>query len=160
MYNIILFNPQIPPNTGNIVRLCANTGSKLHLIKPLGFEIDEKSYRRAGLDYHNHSILTLHEDLNTCIKKLNSKNIYAISKFGKVSYSDNTFSEGDAILFGSETKGLPKDILNGFQEKNKLFIPMIKNSRSLNLSNAVSIVLFEAWKQNNFINSEPFNGKK
>ena len=84
MYNIILFNPQIPPNTGNIVRLCANTGSKLHLIKPLGFEIDEKSYRRAGLDYHNHSILTLHEDLNTCIKKLRSKNIYAISKFGKI----------------------------------------------------------------------------
>mgnify|MGYP001177161505 FL=1 len=159
MYNIILFNPQIPPNTGNIIRLCANTGSKLHLIKPLGFEIDEKSYRRAGLDYHNHSILTLYDDLNTCIKKLNSKNIYAISKFGKIAYNDNKFNEGDAILFGSETKGLPKDTLNGFQDKNKLFIPMIKNSRSLNLSNAVSIVLYEAWKQNNFINSEPFNGK-
>ena len=159
MYNIILFSPQIPPNTGNIVRLCANTGSKLHLIKPLGFEIDEKSYRRAGLDYHNHSILTLHEEFNTCIKKLNSKNIFAISKFGKNLYSDQKFNQGDAILFGSETKGLPKDILNGFQEKNKLFIPMIKNSRSLNLSNAVSIVVYEAWKQNNFIYSEPFNGK-
>jgi len=159
MYNIILFSPQIPPNTGNIVRLCANTGSKLHLIKPLGFEIDEKSYRRAGLDYHNRSILTLYEDFNTCIKKLNSKNIFAISKFGKNLYSDQTFNQGDAILFGSETKGLPKDILNGFQEKNKLFIPMIKNSRSLNLSNAVSIVVYEAWKQKNFINSEPFNGK-
>ena len=159
MYNIILFSPQIPPNTGNIVRLCANTGSKLHLIKPLGFEIDEKSYRRAGLDYHNRSILTLYEDFNTCIKKLNSKNIFAISKFGKNLYSDQKFNQGDAILFGSETKGLPKDILNGFQEKNKLFIPMIKNSRSLNLSNAVSIVVYEAWKQNNFIYSELFNGK-
>ena len=153
MFNIILHNPQIPPNTGNIVRLCANTGAYLHLIRPLGFDINEKSYRRAGLDYHNENILTIHKNYNECLKKLQSKNIYAITKFGKKSYTDIKFQLGDSILFGSETKGLPSSITNQFPEKKKLFIPMIRNSRSLNLSNAVSLVLYEAWRQEKFINS-------
>ena len=153
MFNIILHNPQIPPNTGNIVRLCANTGAYLHLIRPLGFDINEKSYRRAGLDYHNENILTIHKNYNQCLNKLQSKNIYAITKFGKKSYTDIKFQLGDSILFGSETKGLPSSITNQFPEKKKLFIPMIRNSRSLNLSNAVSLVLYEAWRQEKFINS-------
>ena len=153
MFNIILHNPQIPPNTGNIVRLCANTGAYLHLIRPLGFDINEKSYRRAGLDYHNENILTIHKNYNECLNKLKSKNIYAITKFGKKSYTDVKFQLGDTILFGSETRGLPSSITNQFPEKKKLFIPMIRNSRSLNLSNAVSLVLYEAWRQEKFINS-------
>ena len=153
MFNIILHNPQIPPNTGNIVRLCANTGAFLHLIGPLGFDINEKSYRRAGLDYHNENILTIHKNYNECLKRLQSKNIYAITKFGKKSYTDVKFQLGDTFLFGSETKGLPPNIINQFPEKKKLFIPMIRNSRSLNLSNAVSLVLYEAWRQEKFINS-------
>ena len=153
MFNIILHNPQIPPNTGNIVRLCANTGAYLHLISPLGFEINEKSYRRAGLDYHNENILTTHKNYNECFNKLQSKNIYAITKFGNKCYTDVKFQLGDSILFGSETTGLPSSIINQFPKNKKLFIPMIRNSRSLNLSNAVSLVLYEAWRQEKFINS-------
>ncbi len=153
MFNIILHNPQIPPNTGNIVRLCANTGAYLHLVRPLGFEINEKSYRRAGLDYHNEKILTSHENFNECLNKLQSKNVYAITKFGTKCYTDVKFNIGDAILFGSETRGLPGEVINQFSENKKIFIPMIENSRSLNLSNAVSLVLYEAWRQVKFINS-------
>jgi len=153
MFNIILHNPQIPPNTGNIVRLCANTGAYLHLVRPLGFEINEKSYKRAGLDYHNEKILTSHENFNKCLNKLQSKNVYAITKFGTKCYTDVKFNIGDAILFGSETRGLPGEVINQFSENKKIFIPMIENSRSLNLSNAVSLVLYEAWRQVKFINS-------
>ena len=149
MFNIILHHPQIPPNTGNIIRLCANTGCKLHLIKPLGFDIDEKSFRRAGLDYHNENILT----------ELKSQNVYVVTKFGSTNFTHVKFSIGDTLIFGSETKGLPNDVLNKFSEGNKLFIPMVKNSRSLNLSNAVSIVIYEAWRQQKFKNSELFNEK-
>ena len=148
MFNIILHNPKIPPNTGNIVRLCANTGASLHLIRPLGFKIDEKSYRRAGLDYHNENFLSTYDNLEE------SKSVYAITKFGTRCYTDIKFNSGDAILFGSETKGLPSNVINKFTDEKKIFIPMVRNSRSLNLSNAVSLVVYEAWRQLNFINSE------
>jgi tRNA (cytidine/uridine-2'-O-)-methyltransferase len=154
MLDIILHNPQIPPNTGNIVRLCANTGSSLHLIRPLGFKIDEKSYRRAGLDYHNDNIMSTYDNFDDCINVIKSRSVYAVTKFGKRSYTDIKFNSGDAILFGSETKGLPVEVTNKFSDEQKIFIPMIRNSRSLNLSNAVSIVVYEAWRQLKFINSE------
>lgn len=154
MFNIILHNPQIPPNTGNIVRLCANTGASLHLIRPLGFKIDEKSYRRAGLDYHNENFLSTYDNFEKCLENIKSKSVYAITKFGTRCYTDIKFSSGDAILFGSETTGLPGDVINKFIDEKKIFIPMIRNSRSLNLSNAVSLVVYEAWRQLNFINSE------
>ena len=145
MFNIILHHPQIPPNTGNIIRLCANTGCKLHLIKPLGFDIDEKSFRRAGLDYHNENILRSYDKLNACLTELKSQNVYVVTKFGSTNFTHVKFSIGDTLIFGSEG--------------NKLFIPMVKNSRSLNLSNAVSIVIYEAWRQQKFKNSELFNEK-
>tara|TARA_B100000965_G_C19156555_1_gene568403 strand:+ start:74 stop:538 length:465 start_codon:yes stop_codon:yes gene_type:complete len=154
MFNIILHHPQIPPNTGNIIRLCANTGCKLHLIRPLGFDIDEKSFRRAGLDYHNENILTSYDKLNSCLTELKSQNVYAVTKFGTTNYTNIKFNIGDSLVFGSETKGLPNSILNKFPEANKIFIPMVKNSRSLNLSNAVSIVTYEAWRQQKFKSSE------
>ena len=154
MFNIILHNPQIPPNTGNIVRLCANTGASLHLIRPLGFKIDEKSYRRAGLDYHNENFLSTHDNFGECLDNIKSKSVYAITKFGTRCYTDIKFSSGDAILFGSETTGLPSNVINKFIDEKKIFIPMVRNSRSLNLSNAVSLVVYEAWRQLNFINSE------
>jgi len=154
MFNIILHNPQIPPNTGNIVRLCANTGASLHLIRPLGFKIDEKSYRRAGLDYHNENFLSTYDNFEKCLENIKSKSVYAITKFGTRCYTDIKFSSGDAILFGSETKGLPSNVINKFIDEKKIFIPMVRNSRSLNLSNAVSLVVYEAWRQLNFINSE------
>ena len=154
MFNIILHNPKIPPNTGNIVRLCANTGALLHLIRPLGFKIDEKSYRRAGLDYHNENFLSTYDNFEKCLENIKSKSVYAITKFGTRCYTDIKFSSGDAILFGSETTGLPGNVINKFIDEKKIFIPMIRNSRSLNLSNAVSLVVYEAWRQLNFINSE------
>ncbi len=150
MFHIILYNPQIPPNTGNIVRLCANTGSKLHLIRPLGFDLDVKSFRRAGLDYHCFSQVFEYENIDDCLNDLKPENYYAITKFGKINYSEVEYNENDVLIFGSETNGLPDEFLNKISYKSKLFIPMIKKSRSLNLSNAVSIVVYEAWKKVKF----------
>ena len=151
MFNIILFNPQIPPNTGNIIRLCANTGSNLHLIKPYGFRINEKSYKRASLDYRY--LINLKEYL--CFENFleeigDIRNIYAVSKFGKRPYYNVNYKKNDFFLFGSETSGLPQNIKKKFKENEIIFIPMKKGSRSLNLSNSVSIVLYEAWRQLDF----------
>ena len=146
MFNIILYNPQIPPNTGNIVRLCSNTGCKLHLIKPLGFNLDIKSFKRAGLDYHSLSEIFEYDNLDDCLSSLNSINNFVITKFGIKNYAEVNYLKNDTLIFGSETKGLPKKILDKFPQERKLFIPMIQNSRSLNLSNAVSIVVYNAWK--------------
>ena len=146
MFNIILYNPQIPPNTGNIVRLCSNTGCKLHLIKPLGFNLDIKSFKRAGLDYHSLSEIFEYDNLDDCLSSLNSINNFVITKFGIKNYAEVNYLKNDTLIFGSETKGLPKKILDKFSQERKLFIPMIQNSRSLNLSNAVSIVVYNAWK--------------
>ena len=149
-FNIILFNPQIPPNTGNIIRLCSNTGSSLHLIKPLGCEINEKSLRRAGLDYASNVKINIHTSLDDCLKFLNKKKSYFITKFGKTLYTSVKFSEGDNLVFGSEINGLPKSFLETQEEKQKLYIPMLPRNRSLNLSNAVSICVYEAWRQISF----------
>ncbi|MAI84840.1 MAG: tRNA (uridine(34)/cytosine(34)/5-carboxymethylaminomethyluridine(34)-2'-O)-methyltransferase TrmL [Rickettsiales bacterium] len=149
-FNIILFNPQIPPNTGNIIRLCSNTGSDLHLIEPLGFKLDEKSLRRASLDYVSNVKIQTYPSLEKCLKYLNKKKSYFITKFGNTLYSSVSFSQGDNLVFGSEISGLPENFLKIQNEKNKLYIPMLPKNRSLNLSNAVSICLYEAWRQISF----------
>ena len=154
MLQIILFEPQIPPNTGNIIRLCANSDSRLHLIEPLGFSLDEKSCRRAGLDYKLLTNVIVHENWRACQEMLSDRKIWAITKFGKKRYDQATISNRDALLFGSEISGLPKNIKNEFNETKQLYLPMRSESRSLNLSNSVAICLYEAWRQNNFIGSE------
>ncbi|MAJ14462.1 MAG: tRNA (uridine(34)/cytosine(34)/5-carboxymethylaminomethyluridine(34)-2'-O)-methyltransferase TrmL [SAR116 cluster bacterium] len=150
MFHIILFNPEIPPNTGNIMRLCSNTGSNLHLIKPLGFDLNSKNLKRAALDYSEISNLKVYDSLKDCLSEITFNNIFAITKFGKENLFSLKFDINDAFLFGNETSGLPEEILNSFTTKKKLRIPMTKQNRSINLSNAASIVLYEAWRQNNF----------
>ena len=150
MFNIVLFEPEIPPNTGNIIRLCANTGANLHLIHPLGFDMDEKSLRRAGLDYIDQSIVHHYDNYQDYIAKHGSNSLYAISTKGKQCYTDCKFKSGDSFIFGPETRGLPKNILAEFDANEILRIPMLEGSRSLNLSNSASIIVYEAWRQNGF----------
>ena len=150
-FNIVLFNPQIPPNTGNIIRLCSNTNSNLHLIKPLGFELNNKTLKRAGLDHHPNVTIFQYENINHCLEKIKSSTTYLITKFGKLKYTDVSYEAGDNFLFGSENNGVPEKVHSMFNENEKLVIPIKKHSRSLNLSNAVSICIYEAWRQINFI---------
>ncbi|MCZ6803359.1 MAG: tRNA (uridine(34)/cytosine(34)/5-carboxymethylaminomethyluridine(34)-2'-O)-methyltransferase TrmL [Proteobacteria bacterium] len=150
MFNIVLFEPEIPPNTGNIIRLCANTGAQLHLIHPLGFDMDEKSLRRAGLDYIDQSIVHHYDNYQDYINKHGTVSLYAISTKGTKHYSDCNFDNEDSFIFGPETRGLPTEILNNFDTDKILRIPMIEDSRSLNLSNTASIIIYEAWRQSNF----------
>ena len=147
MFHIILFTPQIPPNTGNIIRLSANTGTQLHLIEPLGFQLDAKSCRRAGLDYQALANVHLHKNLDECCKILGSARLFAITSHGTKSLFDQKFVAGDAFLFGSETAGLPETIHARFTADHKLRLPMIAGNRSLNLANAASVVVYEAWRQ-------------
>lgn len=146
MFNIILYQPEIPPNTGNIIRLCANTGCHLHLIKPLGFTLEDKKLRRAGLDYDEWASVTQHDDLSF----FKDKNVFAVTTKGKTNYTDPHYQKGDAFLFGPETRGLPPEILNTFVEDRKIRIPMLAHSRSLNLSNAAALIVYEAWRQHGF----------
>tara|TARA_Y100000022_G_scaffold13579_1_gene10619 strand:+ start:183 stop:674 length:492 start_codon:yes stop_codon:yes gene_type:complete len=150
MFHVILFNPQIPPNTGNIIRLCANTGASLHLIHPIGFQMDEKSCRRAGLDYHALSDVHQHDALDDCLHAIGNPRMFAITKFGSRRYDSADFSPGDALLFGAETTGLPESIHNAIDDDRKLALPMTGGNRSLNLANAVSVVLYEAWRRCDF----------
>jgi len=150
MFHIALFEPEIPPNTGNIIRLCANTGAKLHLIEPLGFAIDDKQLRRAGLDYSEWAQMDVHTNYNAFIHTQQPQKIFACSTKGIQNYSDAKFNHGDVFLFGPETRGLPASILNTLPEQQVLRIPMVENSRSLNLSNAVAVILYEAWRQCGF----------
>ena len=149
-FEIVLFQPEIPPNTGNIIRLCANTGSRLHLIKPLGFNFSNKSLRRAGLDYKKNVEIIIHNDLNSFFEKNSKKNIYMFTKFGNTSYEKVNYKHGDFLLFGSESKGFTDEVFKIMKNRTKIFIPMLPNSRSINLANSVSICLFEAWRQNDF----------
>jgi tRNA (cytidine/uridine-2'-O-)-methyltransferase len=150
MFNIVLFEPEIPPNTGNIIRLCANTGAHLHLIHPLGFDMDEKSLRRAGLDYIDQLIIHHYDNFQDYIETHGTESLYAISTKGSQTYSDCEINKGDSFIFGPETRGLPKKILDKFKSDTILRIPMLKNSRSLNLSNSASIIVYEALRQNSF----------
>lgn len=150
MLHIVLFQPEIPPNTGNIIRLCANTGMQLHLIKPLAFELDDKRMRRAGLDYHEWANLQLHDDFETFLQQVKPNHCYPVSTKGSHHYHQVSFEVGDAIIMGPETRGLPLDIREHPQITQCIRIPMRENSRSLNLSNATAIVLYEAWRQLDF----------
>ena len=150
MLHIVLHNPMIPPNTGNIIRLSANVGFHLHLIEPLGFDFEEKALRRAGLDYHDLSRVTRHSDYHAFLETVKPLRTFAITTKGHQHYSDISFSKGDALLFGSETSGLPDDVMASFSPQNRLLIPMRPNNRSLNLSNSVSIIVYEAWRQLSF----------
>ena len=153
MFNIVLYQPEIPPNTGNIIRLCANTGAKLHLIKPLGFEISDKHLKRAGLDYHEFANLKTYENYEEFLehfKNNKSANLFALTTKGSKQYQTVEFKENDYLMFGPETRGLPKEILDSLNPSQKIRIPMHENSRSLNLSNTVAIVLFESLRQIGF----------
>lgn len=150
MLDIILYQPEIPPNTGNIIRLCANTGYALHLIKPLAFDLDDKQLRRAGLDYHEFAGLIVHENLDAYIESQNPARLLAFTTKAKHLYTDVEFQPGDALIFGPETRGLPDDFLNDLPAQQRLRIPMLPDSRSLNLSNTVAIVVYESWRQMNF----------
>jgi len=149
MINVGLYEPEIPPNTGNIIRLCANTGANLHLVEPMAFEIDNKRLRRAGLDYHEWTNMKVHSNYEDLLKEGFSK-IYAITTKGCISHVDVNYKKSDLVLFGPETRGLPESILAELPEEQKIYIPMLANSRSLNLANAVSIIVYEAWRQHNF----------
>ena len=150
MFHIILLEPEIPPNTGNVIRLCANTGCELHLVHPLGFSIGAAQVRRAGLDYHDMARVRDYPDLAACLRALKPERLYAIETGAPRRYSEAGFAPGDAFLFGSETRGLPAAVLASVQPEARLSIPMRQGNRSVNLSNAVALVVYEAWRQNAF----------
>ncbi len=150
MFHIVLYEPEIPPNTGNIIRLCANTGLQLHLIEPLGFPLDDSKLRRAGLDYHEWATLQVHTNLDNFITKIKPARLFACSTHGKQNYAEIAYQAGDAFLFGPETRGLPKPLLASLPAEHIIRIPMREHSRSLNLSNAVAVIAYEAWRQMEF----------
>ena len=151
MFNIVLFNPQIPPNTGNIIRLCSNTNSKIHLIEPLGFSVSKKSMRRAGLDYIRNVEVKTYKNIDDFLMQTNFKVIYLVTKFGNINYAKVNYRIGDCFIFGSEVSGLSDEIFKKLNKSKKIFIPMTPKNRSINLANAVAICLYEAWRQNNFL---------
>lgn len=154
MFSLILFEPEIPPNTGNIIRLCANTGAALHLIEPLGFELDEPRLKRAGLDYREFADISVHDDLDACLDALGGPRVFALSTRGSTTYSQAQFRAGDALLFGPETRGLPQAVLDALPPEQTLRLPMRRGNRSLNLSNAAAVVVYEAWRQIDFAGGE------
>ena len=151
MFTIVLFEPEIPPNTGNIIRLCANTGADLHLVKPLGFTLEDKQLKRAGLDYHEYAALKVHENWQDCKAALVGRRLFAVTTKGSARHSDIEFQSEDVFVFGPETRGLPEAIRSEFPEENRVRLPMLPNSRSLNLSNSAAVLLYEAWRQIDFV---------
>lgn len=156
MFHVILHRPEIPPNTGNVIRLCANTGAQLHLVRPLGFAIDDRQLRRAGLDYHEYAPMQVHDDLQAALSAIQSvegapARVFALSTRGTQRFDAPIYRDGDAFLFGSETSGLPGEVLDAVPAAQRLRVPMRAGNRSLNLSNTVAVVVFEAWRQLGFI---------
>ena len=150
MFDIVLYEPEIPPNTGNALRLAANTGARLHLVRPLGFTLTDKQLARAGLDYGDVESLTLHDDWTACARHFETRRVFAITTRGSRRYDEQRYRADDVFVFGPETRGLPADVLARFADEHRIRIPMISGSRSLNLSNAVAVVIYEAWRQNAF----------
>jgi tRNA (cytidine/uridine-2'-O-)-methyltransferase len=150
MFHVVLYEPEIPPNTGNAIRLCANIGATLHLVKPLGFRLDDKSLRRSGLDYHDLAAVKVHLSFDACLDELAGARLFAVETAGRQAYSTPAFRAGDAFLFGPETRGLPAAVLDRVGRESSLYIPMREHSRSINLSNAVALVCYEAWRQQGF----------
>ena len=154
MFHILLYEPEIPPNTGNIIRLCANTGAQLHLIEPLGFELDDARLKRAGLDYHEYAAVSRYASLEACLQQLQPPRLFGFSTHGKRNVFDVAFQPGDALLFGPETRGLPAALRQQLGESHVLRLPMLPVNRSLNLANAVAVVVYEAWRQQGFIGAQ------
>ena len=150
MFSVILYEPEIPPNTGNIIRLCANAGARLHLVEPLGFDLDAKKLRRAGLDYREFVEVRTHASLQACLEELDGPRLFALSTRNAKRYDQAVFRKGDAFLFGPETRGLPDAVLDRLPAEQRLRLPMRAGNRSLNLSNAAAIVVYEAWRQLEF----------
>lgn len=150
MLHIILYQPEIPPNTGNVIRLCANTGTQLHLIRPLGFNLDDRQLRRAGLDYHEYARIHVHDNLAACLHTLPDTRLFAYTTKGSRAYHEVHYQTGDALLFGPESRGLPDEVLESLPPERRLRLPMLPHSRSLNLSNTVAVAVFEAWRQCGF----------
>lgn len=150
MLHVVLFQPEIPPNTGNVIRLCANTGAALHLIRPLGFDLDDAKLRRAGLDYHEFARLAVHDDLATFTAAVAPRRLFALSTRGRVRYDTVAYADGDALLFGPETRGLSQEVLDALDPAQRLCLPMRPGNRSVNLSNTVAVVVYEAWRQLGF----------
>ena len=152
MFDVILYQPEIPPNTGNVIRLCANTGARLHLVEPLGFALDDRQLRRAGLDYHEYATLQVHASLDAALSAISRRNgaaprLFALSTRGTQRFDAPAYRVGDAFVFGPETRGLPDEVLVSVPESQRLRLPMQPHSRSLNLSNTVAVMVFEAWRQ-------------
>jgi tRNA (cytidine/uridine-2'-O-)-methyltransferase len=150
MFDIVLYQPEIPPNTGNVIRLAANSGARLHLVEPLGFSMDDKQLKRAGLDYHEYVSVRVHAGWKSCLEVLSGKRLFALTTRGAKNLFDIRFQENDVFVFGSETAGLPDSILESFPGESRLRLPMQPGNRSLNLSNAVAVTVFEAWRQIGF----------
>ena len=150
MFDIVLYQPEIPPNTGNLIRLAANTGCRLHLVEPLGFDLSDKQVARAGLDYHDMACVRVHPDWQAVRAALDGRRWYAFTTRGSRNYAVSGFRPDDVLLFGPESRGLPQQILDDFDADHRLRLPMLPGSRSMNLSNAVSVAVFEAWRQNGF----------
>jgi len=154
MLDVVLYQPEIPPNTGNLIRLCANTGFRLHLIEPLGFALDDKRLRRAGLDYHEWARVRVHRDWSSFRDEVRPARVFAVSTRGRTGYHEPAYGEGDALVFGPETRGLPQAMLDQLPAAQCLRIPMLPESRSLNLSNACAVIVFEAWRQLGFVGAK------
>jgi tRNA (cytidine/uridine-2'-O-)-methyltransferase len=154
LFHVVLHQPEIPPNTGNLMRLCANCASTLHLVKPLGFDLGGRAVRRAGLDYAELARVAVHASLEACLEALGSARLFAVETGPHRPYSEAAFAPGDALFFGSETRGLPREFLEALPRERCLSIPMRAGNRSLNLANAVALVVYEAWRQNGFAGSE------
>jgi tRNA (cytidine/uridine-2'-O-)-methyltransferase len=150
MFHLILYEPEIPPNTGNVIRLCANTGVSLHLIEPLGFDLEERKLRRAGLDYREFATVQTYASLEVCLEGLGQPRVFALSTRGTTRYDTPAYAAGDAFLLGPETRGLPQDVLDALPDEQCLRLPMRPDNRSLNLSNAAAIIVYEAWRQSGF----------
>ncbi len=150
MFEVALLEPEIAPNTGNVIRLCANTGCRLHLIEPLGFDLEERKLRRAGLDYHELTVIHTHPDFQTFSQRLGARRLFAFTTKAGRCYSEAAFQPGDVLLFGPESRGLPAEILDALPDERKLRLPMMPGNRSLNLSNAVAVAVYEAWRQQGF----------
>ena len=150
MFEIILYEPEIPPNAGNIMRLCANTGCRLHLVRPLGFSLSDKQLERAGMDYRGQVNWLVHDDWQRCHESISARRLFALTTRGSQRYDKPRFQSGDAFVFGPETRGLPNELLNAVAPDARLRLPMVRDSRSLNLANAVAVVVYEAWRQLNF----------
>ena len=154
VFHVLLYQPEIPPNTGNVIRLCANTGARLHLIEPLGFDLSDRQLKRAGLDYHEYARMQVHPDLDTAQARIAPSRLFAMSTRASVRYDSVRFADGDAFLFGPETRGLPQELLDALPAGHRLRLPMQPDNRSLNLSNSVAVVVFEAWRQHGFVGGQ------